>query len=151
MHQENKPGSLIDQFFSEFPTVDRDFVSLRREFDRFLDTARNMARLKFAADLYEKDGKYVLDISAPGFSKDELSITVSGNTLTLTGEHKTEEKRDDKRYHYREIQRGHLYRSVTLPSDIDESTVNAELKNGVLTVTATPTKPAAAKKIEIRG
>ncbi|MGZ6105909.1 MAG: Hsp20/alpha crystallin family protein [Vulcanimicrobiaceae bacterium] len=142
---------MIEDMFGDLPLLDTDFTSLRRELDRFFDSTRMMTRIHFPADLYEKDGNYVLEVSAPGFAKHELDVTASGNVLTVTGEHKTEKKKDNARYHYHEIARGQLYRTVTLPVDIDENAISAELKDGILTVTATPMKAIPTKKVEIKG
>ena len=149
---KERKHSIVEEFFSDFPSFDADFASLRRQLDKFFDTTRMITRLSFPADLYEKDGKYVLEVTAPGFEKNELDITVTGgNTLTVTGQHKAEKKEDGARYHYHEISRGELYRTITLPVPIDENAIQAELKNGILTVTATPVKTAASKKVEIKG
>lgn len=145
------PSSLVEELFNEFPAgFGADFTQLRRAMNRMLNSAVAASIPDFPADLYEKDGKYVFELAAPGFTKDDLDVAVKGRTLTITGQRKSEQKTDDVNYHYHEIQRGRMYRTLTLPTDIDEKAVDAEFKNGILKITLTPVQVTAAKKVEIR-
>lgn len=102
-------------------------------------------------DVYEKDGHYVLELGVPGYDVQDINVEVNGGTVTVSGKHKdvTEKKAD--RYYRREMRNDSFMRSVTLPQDLDAEKVDALLAKGVLTLTLTPTKPIAAKKIAIKG
>lgn len=102
-------------------------------------------------DVYEKDGKYVLDLSVPGYESKDVSVEVNGSTVTISGVKKDADEKKTAKYYRRELRTGSFSRSVTLPQDLDPEFVHAALNKGVLTVELTPTKPIAPKKIAIKG
>lgn len=148
---KNGPSMLVEELFNDFPVdFGTDFAELRRAMNRMFASAAVASVPGFPADLYEKDGKYVFELAAPGFTKDDLEITVKGNTLTVTAQRKSEQKTDEANYHYHEISRGRMYRSFTLPTQFDEKSIDAEFKNGVLKIALTPVQIPAPKKVEIK-
>ncbi|MDQ6779983.1 MAG: Hsp20/alpha crystallin family protein [Candidatus Eremiobacteraeota bacterium] len=102
-------------------------------------------------DLYEKDGKYVVEFAVPGLKKDDINIEVDDNRLTLSAKRQEEKTEENTRYHYRELRRGGFSRSISFPQEIDGDNVSAEYENGILRVTLPPTKRAQAKKVQIKG
>jgi len=130
-----------------------DLALLDQMFDTFFDWQLPTARLAYAPtalDLYERDGKYVLEMATPGFEPNEINVEVSGGTVTVTGDHSEKTEKKDVRYHRREMRRGSFSRSVTLPQDLDADSVSATIDKGVLKVELTPTKPIAPRKIEVK-
>lgn len=101
-------------------------------------------------DVYEKDGKYVLEAAVPGFEPKEINVEVTGNTISISGKHVESSEKHGVRYHRREMRRDSFSRSATLPQDLDANAVDAKIDKGVLTVTVTPVKPLAPKKIEVK-
>lgn len=104
-----------------------------------------------AVDVSEADGKLVVKAELPGMSKDDVEIALTDNVLTLRGEKKQEEKRDEDEMHVWERSYGSFIRSFTLPTRVAEDQVTAEFKDGVLTVTLPKVEEPAGKKIEITG
>jgi HSP20 family protein len=104
-----------------------------------------------AVDLYEKDGKYVAELAVPGYKNDNINVEVNGNVLTVTGQYDETSTKNDAKYHRREIRRGSFSRSIALPQEIDADSVRAKVERGILTVTLSPVKPIAPKKIPITG
>ena len=94
-------------------------------------------------DLYENDGKYFLEIAAPGFEPKEINVEVSGSTVTVTGRHVEGLEELGVRYFCRKLQRGSLSRTVTLPQDLDSD-------NGVLKIQLTPIKSISQKRIAVK-
>ena len=128
-----------------------DLALLDQMFDSFFDWQLPKRSLGVAPlDLYEKDGKYVLEMATPGFDPKENSVEVSGGTVTVTGEHTEKMERRDVRYYRREMRQGSFSRTVTLPQDLDPDAVSATIDKGILRVKLTPTKPIAPKRIEVR-
>ena len=122
-------------------------------FDRFFDLQLPTSRFGYAAtplDLYEQDGKYVLEMSVPGFDPKEINVEVNGGTVSVTGEHTEKTETKDVRYHRREMRHGSFSRSVTLPQDLDANAVTAKIDKGILKVELTPIKPISPKKIEVK-
>jgi HSP20 family protein len=101
-------------------------------------------------DLYEKDGKYVLELATPGFDPKEINVEVSGATVTVSAQHTETTEKKDVKYHRREMRRGAFTRAVTLPQDLDAEAISATIDKGVLKVELTPIKPIAPKKIAVK-
>ncbi len=70
----------------------------------------------------------------PGLSEDDVDIEVKDGVLTISGERKTEEKKEEEGYYRVERAFGSFSRSLTLPDGIDPDQVKAEFDNGVLEV-----------------
>lgn len=79
--------------------------------------------------LETKDG-YVLDINAAGIKKENIKISYNDSYLTIS----IERQNDDARYIIKEISTSACKRSFYLP-DIDDTTIKAQLNDGVLTIT----------------
>src|SRR5579871_3869319 len=129
-----------------------DVALLDQMFDTFFDWQLPAPRVVYAAplDLYEKDGKYVLEVAAPGFEPKDIHVEVSGGTVTVTGDHTEQTEKKGVRYHRREMRRGSFSRTITLPQDLDANSVSATIDKGVLKVELSPDKPIATKKIEVK-
>jgi len=86
-------------------------------------------------DMHESDSELIIRAEMPGLKKDDFSVEIVGRRLTILGEKKVvrEEKMGDG-CHISECRYGSFARSVQLPYTIDESTIKADLKNGVLTI-----------------
>lgn len=104
-----------------------------------------------AFDVKETKNGYVFKADVPGLTEDNLELSVLGNQLTISGQ-RTEEKRDesDRVYTY-ERSFGSFTRSFTLPEGADTDHVEAELKDGVLTVTVAKKEGAERRRIPLFG
>jgi HSP20 family protein len=102
-----------------------------------------------AIESHVDNGNLIVKMDLPGVDPKEVSISVTGNQLTIEGERKREEKKEEKDYSYREVAYGKFSRSMTLPEAVDADKVKAAYKNGVLEVTIPVPKQLAAKKIQI--
>ena len=91
----------------------------------------------------------IVKADLPGIDPKEVSISVTGNQLTIEGERKREEKKEEKDYFYREVAYGKFSRTMTLPEGVDADKVKASYKNGVLEITMPAPKQIASKKIQI--
>lgn len=89
----------------------------------------------FRTDIRENDEEYTLDADLPGFAKEDISIDVEGDQLTVKAEHKSEtEAKDDKtNYVRRERTYGAYARSFDI-SGVDADKITAKYENGVLTL-----------------
>jgi HSP20 family protein len=89
-----------------------------------------------AVDIYEteKDG-LVLKAELPDMKREDISVTVENNTLTLKGERKFDGEARKEQFHRVERAYGSFSRSFRLPQTVDATKIAAEYKNGVLTVT----------------
>lgn len=100
-------------------------------------------------NLSEDHDHYYLEALVPGLAEKDIDLSVTGNTLTLSGERGEEKGKDGRTWHRRERGSGKFLRTIELPSDINSKKVSAEYKNGVLTVTLAKAESAKPKKISI--
>jgi HSP20 family protein len=87
-----------------------------------------------AMDLVEDKNDLVLRADLPGLSEDDVDIEVKDGVLTISGERKTEEKKEEEGYYRVERAFGRFSRSLSLPDGIDPEQVKAKFDNGVLEV-----------------
>jgi HSP20 family protein len=86
----------------------------------------------------------------PGIKPEDLDITVTKNTLTIKGEVRQEEEKEEERYHLRERRYGRFARSITLPTSVDADEIEANYENGVLTLRLPKTEEVKPKRIEVK-
>ena len=103
-----------------------------------------------ALDVSETEGEYMVKASIPGINPDDLDITFTGKTLTIKGEYKEEETKEEARYHLRERRFGSFTRSVTLPTSVEADRIEARYEAGVLTLRLPKTEDVKPKRISIR-
>jgi HSP20 family protein len=96
-----------------------------------------------------ENGNLIVKADLPGIDPKEVTISVMGNQLTIEGERKREEKKEEKDYLYREVAYGKFLRTITLPEGVDADKVKASYKNGVLEITLPAPKQLAGKKVQI--
>lgn len=132
--------SLVDRMFDELPF-----------FPEW--TAPRITGLSSAPpmDLYEKDGKYIIELAIPGYDAKEINAEVNAGTITITGAHTEKSEKQTAKFYRKELRRGSFTRTITLPQDVDPEKVEAKVEKGVLTLSLLPLKPIAAKKIAIKG
>lgn len=86
-----------------------------------------------STNVMEDKDAYRIEMAIPGFSKEDVKISIEKNLLTISSE-KTEEKKDVN-YTRREFARYEFRRSFRLPETIDQEQIQAEFRNGILTLT----------------
>jgi HSP20 family protein len=137
--------------------VEWDPFRVMREFLRW-DPFREMApvlpadeRLSFAPafEVKETNDGYLFKADVPGVKQQDLEITMTGNRMTVSGKRETERHDKSDTFYAYERSYGTFTRSFTLPEGADAEKVQADLKDGVLTI-ALPKKPELQpKKIAI--
>ena len=97
-----------------------------------------------------EDKEFHLSMLIPGIKPEALNIILQGNRLTFSGEHKEEEVKTAKNYLNREFSHDRFVRTITLPDGVDGEKLTAELKDGVLEITAPIAAAALPKKIPVK-
>ncbi len=100
-------------------------------------------------DIFEKDDKFVIKAEVPEVKKEDISINIENNVLTIKGERKLEKTEEKENYHRAERFYGMFQRSFTLPGTVEQDKIKASLENGVLTVEIPKKEEVKPKKIEI--
>lgn len=105
-----------------------------------------------AVNTREADDAYYIEVDLPGVRKEDINIDVKDNLLTISGERVIEEERKEDDFYRIESQYGTFERSFSLPEDVDAEKIEAEAKDGVLTVKIPKAQSVdkAPKKIEIK-
>lgn len=102
-----------------------------------------------SVESHVENGNLIVKADLPGIDAKEVTISVSGNQLTIEGERKREEKKEEKDYFCHELAYGKFSRTMPLPEGVEADKVKADYKNGVLTITMPAPKQPASKKISI--
>lgn len=96
----------------------------------------------------EKD-ELQFELSAPGFTKEEIKVEVDNGVLTITGEHKQEQESKEKSYFRKEFTFGSFKRSFNLPEEFDADNISARYENGILRLTVPQKEQAKPSSREI--
>jgi HSP20 family protein len=136
--------------------VFRPFPELRWDVDRLFDDVFSRPQFHFApggpeADFYETENEFVLEMDLPGFTHDDVDVTVEKGVLSIHGERTIEREEAEGTYHLRERTWGKFSRSFSIPHTIEADAVDAGFNKGVLTVKLPKAPEAKARRIEIRG
>lgn len=100
-------------------------------------------------DIADSKNQVKITTEIPGIDKKDLNVSVDGNNLIIRAEKKREEKSEEEGIVRVERSFGTFYRTVTLPSTVDTSKIEASYKNGVLTLTLPKREEAKPKQIAI--
>jgi HSP20 family protein len=123
-------------------------------FDRFFDRGSGdestSAVWSPRTDLLETDTGYRIRLDLPGMTKDDLTINLQNNTLTVRGERMSERTGDDEEYVRVERAVGTFHRTFTLPDAVDADNIEATYDDGVLTITVPKTEESTRRQIEIQ-
>ncbi len=133
------------------PSV-RDPYSLAREllnWDPFF-TARPASAFAPAFEVKETTDSFVLKADLPGVEEKDLDISVHNGVLSVSGSRQAEERKEGESYAIYERQYGSFSRSFALPDMADGDRIEANLANGVLTLTVAKKAEAKPRKIEIK-
>lgn len=102
-----------------------------------------------ATDVVETPEEIQVKAEIPGMKPEDLDISITGDTLTLRGEKKEEKEQKEENYLQRESYYGSFRRTVPLPDYADREKVNAEYKDGVLTVHVGKTREGKEKQVKV--
>lgn len=138
-------------FYYRFP---RRYMHMRRMMDRLMDELETEQRttereMTLALDVLADDDGYTVRALIPGVEAEDLEVEVLNNTVTISGEFPTVESTDGK-YLLSELPTGRFSRSITLPTALDSSKVDASLRNGVLTLRIPKAEAHRPKTIQVK-
>lgn len=120
-------------------------------FNNLIPSSQTRSMAMPSMDVYNEDDKsLVVEVQAPGYDKDDISVDVQNGVLEIRGEkhEKQEDKGKQRNYMVRESH-GSFYRRLALPENVDEDSVAANFDNGVLSISLPYKELPQAKKITI--
>ncbi len=134
-----------------------DVRTLRNSMDRLFDDFFSLSPMEFfdsewlpAVDMYD-DGKNIyIKADVAGIEDKDLNVTIQDNIMTISGQRNEEKKETRNRgCVISERRMGSFSRSVSIPDNVKQDSIKAELKNGVLTLTLPKDKPVKTSEIKI--
>jgi HSP20 family protein len=149
---ERKPQTYwtdIDQMFDRFKSdLDNLFLTPFRE------TSVGLTEFKTpSTDIADHGDKYEVCAEMPGVNKDNINIEVTQNSIEISAETQETEEEENKDWLRRERNSMSYYRNFGLPEDIKSDNVEAEFRDGILTVMLPKVKPKQRpkpKKINVK-
>jgi HSP20 family protein len=98
--------------------------------------------------IWTENEKVYVELDLPGVDKESLSVSVHEGVLNIQGARPNPD--DERDYTHQEIRYGNFHRAVRLSDDVDEESVTADLKNGVLKISLSKKPEVQPKKIEVK-
>lgn len=143
--REMEAWRAFEEGESPIPTPPPDWPYRRQRRRPAVQQIRWMPSL----DIVEKDNGYIIRVELPGINREDLDISVTGNTLTIKGERRSpaEEKAGD--YQCNEICYGTFYRSIIMPPDVDTDKIEVDYTEGILELSLPKVPEIRPKKIEV--
>jgi HSP20 family protein len=103
-----------------------------------------------SVDIFEDKGDLVMKAELPGINKNDIEVTLSDGSITISGEKKKESEVKKKDYHKWERSYGSFCRTFPLPVEIQTDKVHSIFKDGVLEVRMPKSEAAKSKEIKVR-
>ena len=114
-------ANLVEEFFS----LPVGYRNEKREYNN------NISENRVLANLLETKGDYQYELSTPGFSKEEITINLNENTLSIKGEKNVESTNTDKDYLTKEFYSQKFSRTFNVPENIVLDEIYAKVENGI--------------------
>jgi HSP20 family protein len=136
----------------------REFVTLQDRMNRLLrnsqpgdgeEEALTTSAFAPPVDVYEDQHSVTLKIEVPGIDEKDIDVRIENNTLTVHGERKFEKEEKEENYRRVERQYGSFTRTFTLPSTVDQDSVQADYDRGVLKIKLNKKEEAKPKQIKV--
>jgi HSP20 family protein len=98
-----------------------------------------------AVNISERANDYLIEMAAPGFTKEDFKVNVENDVLTIAAEKKNEKKDENSRFTRKEFQYSSFSRTFTMPDHVEADKIGAEYKDGVLSLTLPKKEEAKVK------
>lgn len=137
------------------PLFWQDIDKLRREMDSLFERSHPMWQTPRsssypAMNVWTNQNEGVLvTMELPGVRNEDLDISVTADSLTISGTVHSDDMADDVQYHRRERQRGEFKRTIQLPFSVDSNSVSANLQKGVLHITLPRAEAEKPRQIKV--
>jgi HSP20 family protein len=122
---------------------------VNRLFNTLFDDGRLQQRWVPAMDLVESDDHFVLKADLPGLGEEDVAIEIRDNTLTISGERRSEYERKERGWYRVERSTGSFSRSLALPEGVDADAVTAAFDKGVLEIRIPKPEQRKPRRVQI--
>jgi len=128
-----------------------EMMNLQREMNRLFSNMGQKSPQKYPAiNIWDKKGSAVITAELPGIDPEKLDISVSGDTVTISGAANQETLAANEIYLRQERGVGSFKRNIQLPFQIDAQAVEARYEKGILAIVLPRVKEDLPKKIKIQ-
>lgn len=145
------PLSAVPRMQHEMERLFDDFMSKnwvrhwRGEFPNFHNVFNHeLPRM----DVIDREGEVVVKAELPGFTADQIDVSVTDNALTIKGTSRAE-REEEGEYHRKEITSSYLTRTIALPAEVDGTQAKARLEDGLLEVSVPKSAKSSRRRIEV--
>lgn len=130
----------------------RNYYPVRSIFDEFFTPTMwdDFSTQGPLANVWEEEDTVHVEMAIPGVRKEDVNITITEDSVSISGLTKREEKEDSKRKYYYQSMESSFEQTFNLPTKVDSDKSSAELKDGVLHLTLSKADEVKPKKIEIK-
>ena len=111
---------------------------------------RNTGHWSPRVDITEQKDKFCVIADLPGVDPKNIHVSIEGNILSIQGERKSEERKEEKGYTRIERFSGSFHRQFSLPNNINPGKIEADYKNGVLELSIPKKEPNVPQKIDVK-
>ncbi|OYW37286.1 MAG: heat-shock protein Hsp20 [Hydrogenophilales bacterium 12-61-10] len=123
--------------------------NLFRGFFRPVQMDKDMPQIRM--DVKEDEKSYAVHADMPGVAKDDIHVTIDGNTVSISAEvKKASEQKDGEKRLRRERYFGRVSRSFALENEVDEATASARYQDGVLELVLPKKAAVSAKRLNVQ-
>lgn len=102
-----------------------------------------------SVNIQENDNEFILEVAAPGLSKEDFKLDIDNDVLTIAAIHQEGQEQEEKNYRRKEFGYTSFKRSFSLPETIDKDAVKATYEKGILTINIPKREEVKPKKREI--
>jgi len=102
-------------------------------------------------DMYQTKDNVIIKSTIAGVRPEDIDITIANDMVTVKGSRRKEENVSAEDYFYQECYWGNFTRSVIVPVDIDSEHIEADLKDGILTIIVPKAAKAKTRKVKVKG
>ncbi|MCU0550983.1 MAG: Hsp20/alpha crystallin family protein [Leptolyngbya sp. Prado105] len=130
----------------------REIDTIRRQFDQLFDSMTpEQTDWTPAVELKDAGNEFVLRAQLPGIDAKDLDVQVTKDAVMLVGEHRQEAKTEEGGFFRSEFRYGKFQRVIPLPAEVKNEQVNAEFKDGVLSLTLPKVDQVKTVKLNLAG
>ena len=142
---------IMQNLISYDPRTDPGLDELFRGFFKPVRVEGAPTPVMIKMDATDTENGYLIHAEMPGVKKEDIDVAIEGNQVTITAEVKQEwEKKEGDRMLRNERYFGNVYRSFTLPVELDEVACEAKYDNGVLELNLVKKAAVAGKRLAIQ-
>ena len=126
------------------------FPSMFDEFWKDWSEGNNTSDWVPAANIKEEETRFHVELSAPGYKRENIHVSVEDDTLTISGEVKVENEEKKENFVKREFRSGNFKRSFNLNGMVDVEKIDAKYEDGILRIDLPKVENEVKKLKEIK-